>query len=406
MPEWLRWLLGGVGIIVLIQLVLVLALVVHSRWRYRRPLQAKFVFIKPLAVMVEDTEVQLYANGRQLFADMLVAIEEAEKTIYFESFLWYDDDFGDKFKEALLARAEAGVEVHIIYDWLGNLTRSRRFKWFPDKVKVLPFRSWRYPWHFLSPRHYSIDHRKLLVVDNRVGFVGGYNIGRPFQASWRDTHVRLTGPIAQDLGYGFADFWNEHHDKKVPMKPPPRHWSPTIRVHRNDPFRLSYPIRTIYLEAIEHAQKSIYITNAYFVPDAAFREGLMKAARRGVDVRILLPWQGNHVLVDWLARHYFMDYLAAGIRIFGYQGVMIHAKTATIDGVWSMVGTANIDRLSMWGNYEINVELFSEGVAAQMEEFFVHDVTNAWEITAEVWMEREWYVRLSEWVLAPLWPWV
>jgi cardiolipin synthase len=159
------------------------------------------------------------------------------------------------------------------------------------------------------------------------------------------------------------------------------------------------------LEALEHAQKRVRITNAYLMPDNEFRLALLRAAARGVDVQILLPWESNHILADWVARHFFPDYLRGGIRLFGYQGGMIHAKTATIDGVWSTIGTANLDRMSLWGNYEINVEVFNPGVASQMENIFEHDLINAHEITLEEWLKRPWYTRASELVISPLRPW-
>ena len=137
------------------------------------------------------------------------------------------------------------------------------------------------------------------------------------------------------------------------------------------------------------------------VPDGALLDALRAAAKRGVDVRVLVPWISNHVVVDWLTRGYFTVCLKAGIRVFGYQD-MLHAKTCTIDGQWSTIGTANLDRLSAVGNYEINVEVYSEALARQMEELFKCDMRHAFTLTLEEWLRRPWYTRLGERILAPL----
>jgi len=157
----------------------------------------------------------------------------------------------------------------------------------------------------------------------------------------------------------------------------------------------------MYIEALDKAEYAILLSNAYFVPDGTLLDALKAAAGRGVDVRILVPWVSNHVVVDWLTRGYFTDCLKAGIRIFGYHN-MLHAKTCTIDGEWSTIGTANLDRLSSVGNYEINVEVYSKKLARQMEELFKCDSTNAFELNLDQWVKRPWYAMLGERILAPL----
>lgn len=165
--------------------------------------------------------------------------------------------------------------------------------------------------------------------------------------------------------------------------------------------RLTFPIRDMYIDAIDRAEHFIRLTNAYFVPDGSLFAVLKAAAGRGVDVQVLVPWVSNHVVVDWLTRGCFTDCLKAGIRVYGYRH-MLHAKTCTIDGQWSTIGTANLDRLSAVGNYEINAEIYSDAVAMQMEELFTSDITNAVELTPEQWMSRPWLSRVSEIGLSPL----
>ena len=203
-----------------------------------------------------------------------------------------------------------------------------------------------------------------------MGFVGGYNIGTPYATEWRDTHVRITGPGVWDLKRAFADFWNLHrrrllrHSERPLLLETASTWEPQIRIHRNVPRLWMFPIRSMYLEAINRASRNVWMTHAYFIPDQDFVDAMKAAARRGVDVRLLIPLKSNHIVADWISRGYFSQLLDAGVRIFRFRDAMVHAKTSTIDGNWTTVGTANVDRLSLQGNYEINVEVIDEALAA------------------------------------------
>jgi len=160
----------------------------------------------------------------------------------------------------------------------------------------------------------------------------------------------------------------------------------------------------MYLEAINRASTNIWMTSAYFIPDADFVEALTNAARRGVDVRLLVPLKSNHVVADWLSRGYFSQLLGAGVRIFRFKDAMVHAKTSTVDGSWSTVGTANIDRLSLTGNYEINVEIIDPELAGSLEEIFRVDESNCLQLTEDEWEARDIYRRFTEFLLNPLRP--
>jgi cardiolipin synthase len=351
-------------------------------------------------------EVQIYTYGEDLYPAMLQAIRHAEKRVLLETFIWKGDRVGKRFKQELELAAKRGIEVYAIFDGFANLVVPRSFKWFPRTMHVLQFRLLPKPWRMLDPRNYGRDHRKILVVDGKTAFIGGYNIGSRYATEWRDTHVRITGASAWDLENAFIDFWNLHCQPHLPMLSDAgaQVWEPRVRVHRNVPKMLMFPIRAMYLEAIDRAQHHIYLTHAYFIPDSAILRGLLIAAERGVDVRILLPETSNHIVADWLARGFYTRCLAAGIKLLLYQDAMVHAKTATIDGKWSTIGTANLDRLSLVGNYEINVEFFDEAVAEEMERIFVNDSTNARELTLEEWRRRPLIAKFSETILAPLRP--
>ena len=173
-------------------------------------------------------------------------------------------------------------------------------------------------------------------------------------------------------------------------------------VRSNDAMRLTFPIRDMYLNGIDAADHDIRLTSAYFIPDHVLLNSLKAAAARGVDVQVLVPWTSNHIVADWASHAYFTECLKAGIRIFGYEHAMIHAKTCTVDGELTTIGTANIDRLSSVGNYEINAVIVNPDVAKQMERIFEADKSNAFELKLEQWSSRPWYVKVSEQIIKPL----
>jgi cardiolipin synthase len=389
-------------------LAVILTLVDSYRRRNRKP--KPFPTTAPIEVGVGRGTVTTYTFGQDLYEDMLAAIEGAQRQILFETYIWKGDEVGARFKAALAAAADRGVDVHVIYDGFANLVVPPTFKRFPASMKVLRYPVYNAGWRFFDLRHYGRDHRKILVVDDEVGFVGGYNVGTPYATEWRDTHCRITGPGVWDLKRAFADFWNLHRRKRLRPSERPllletaSQWEPQIRFHRNVPRLWMFPIRSMYLEAINRSTSNVWLTQAYFIPDQDFVDTLKDAAQRGVDVRILLPRKSNHIVADWISRGYFGQLLESGVRIFRFRDAMVHAKTATIDGSWSTIGTANIDRLSMQGNYEINVEFIDEGMAQAMEKIFEVDLTNCAELTAAEWESRDIYRRFTEAVLNPLRP--
>jgi cardiolipin synthase len=397
-------LLGVLGL----QLVLAVALTLVDSYRRRGKRPRPFPTTPPATVTIGDGTVTTYTFGRDLYDDMLAAIADAKEQILFESYIWKGDEMGQRFKRALSEAAGRGVEVYAVYDGFANLVVSPSFKRFGPRLKVLEYPIYNAGWRFFDLRRYGRDHRKILVVDDTVGFVGGYNVGSAYATEWRDTHVRITGPGVWDLKRAYADFFNLNRRPRHGVRPllleTAADWEPRIRVHRNVPRLWMFPIRAMYLEAINRASHHIWMTHAYFIPDSDFVDAIVTAARRGVDVRLLLPATSNHVLADWLSRGYYGEMLAAGVRIFRFQGAMVHAKTSTIDGRWSTVGTANIDRLSMTGNYEINLEIIDPAMAAEMERIFETDLTNSVELTAETWAARGVHKKFTELVLAPLRP--
>ena len=410
MDRALRVLRRTLFAVVGLQLVLAISMSVVDSYRRRGKKPGPFPVTPPGTLPIGDGTMTTYTFGQDLYDDMLAAIEGAQRQVLFETYIWKGDATGERFKKALADAAARGVDVWVIYDGFANLVVSPVFKRFPRTMKVLRYPVYAAGFRFFDLSRYGRDHRKILVVDSEVGFVGGYNIGDPYATEWRDTHVRMTGPGVWDLQRAFADFWNLHRRHRLRPSEPPlllethSEWEPHIRIQRNVPRLWMFPIRSMYLEAINRASRTIWITTAYFLPDQDFVDALKLAARRGVDVRLLVPLKSNHIVADWVSRGYYSQLLEAGVRILRYREAMVHAKTATVDGTWMTVGTANIDRLSLQGNYEINVEVIDEGLARQMEQIFEVDSSHCLELTIGEWEARDLHRKFTEFVLAPLRP--
>jgi cardiolipin synthase len=406
----LRWVRRTLAVVFGVPIALGIGMSLVDSYRRRGKRPKPFPTTPPRSVEVGDGTITTYTFGKDLYDDMLAAIERAQRQVLFETYIWKGDAVGERFKAALAAAAERGVEVYCIYDGFANLVVSPRFLRFPPAMKVLRYPVYAASWRFFDLRRYGRDHRKILVVDDTEAYLGGYNVGSAYETEWRDTHVRITGPAVQDLRRAFADFWNLHRRRRFRESERPllvetaSVWEPHLRLQRNVPRLWMFPIRAMYIEAINRASTNIWMTSAYFIPDQDFVDALTAAARRGVDVRLLVPLKSNHVVADWLSRGYFSQLLGAGVRIFRFKDAMVHAKTSTVDGSWSTVGTANIDRLSLTGNYEINLEVIHPGLAKVLEEIWSVDESNCIELTRGEWEARDLHRRFTEMVLRPLRP--
>lgn len=399
---FLRVAVQRMGIAVLLtQLSIMVGVTVWESLRKKHRKLRRFPHTSADPLTVGADEVTVYTFGDDLYADMLSAIDSASEVVYFETYIWKSDEVGEAFKQALGRAAARGVKVHVIWDDFANLVVPRRFLRMPKGVLAMRHPALPMPW---SPRTWGRDHRKLLIVDHRIGFIGGYNIGKLYAQQWRDTHARVIGPGAAELDNAFVDFWNQNAARhRLPALTNDHHrpWLSKLRVHRNLPRIQVYPIRNMYLEAIDRATSRIWLTHAYLIPDDDLVAALRDAVKRGVDVRIIVPARSNHAVVDWLARGFYADLLNAGVRLFLYQGAMVHSKTAVIDGAWATIGTANLDRLSLWGNYEVNLEITDQEVAGQMEHVFAVDEGNTVELSAEAWHRRPWWKKFAESLLSP-----
>jgi cardiolipin synthase len=339
----------------------------------------------------------LLRNGSEAFPRMLDSIAAATHSIIVEMYTWAGDTTGWKFARAIADRAKAGIQVRILYDALGSQETPTDL-WSHLRLAgaaVTPFRP--AGWFGLRKR----DHRKLVILDGRRAYVGGLNIADEYATEWRDTALELDGPIAAELLKLFQQTWEAEEDDPLwrPHPPPPASpaGSDLAGVFSGNRWLDRRSIAAAYVHAIKAAKKRIWISNAYFMPGLRFLRVLRKASRRGVDVRIFVPSRTDAWPVYHASRSLFAGILAAGIRIFEWQGPMMHAKTAVIDDTLCIVGSYNLDHLSLSRNLELTVLLDDPELGASMSAMFEADVAGSREILPDKWRRRGMKARLLEW---------
>ena len=377
--------------------------------------------------LVLDNKLVLLQDGPATYTAMFMAMRAAQDHINLETYIFEDDEVGRKFADLLLERQAAGIQVNLIYDSVGNLNTPKGFfdRLSAGGIRLLefnpvnPFAGNKKKWR-LNNR----DHRKLLIVDGRVAFLGGLNISEsysssPFSSSstkkqkfataWRDTHLQIEGPAVAKLQTLFMDTWAKQRGaplaKKNYFPKLARQGAEIVRVigrSYSDPDSLIY---LTLISAITNAQQRVYLANAYFVPDPKLREALADAARRKVDVRLVLPGRTDSWAVFHAGRSHYDELLRAGIRIFEQRGTVMHSKTVVIDSVWSTVGSTNLDWRSFLHNDELNAVIIGRNFGDQMEVMFAQDQTESTEIHLTSWKRRSFLVRIQEWVarLAEYW---
>jgi len=351
-------------------------------------------------------DVTILKNGVQIFPSMLSAIRSAKKTINLEFYIFWDGEIGRQFAETLAEKARSGVQVKVILDAVGSASMSESLIEFLRRNGI--DMEWYHPlrWYTLS-RFNHRTHRKLMVVDGEIGFSGGVGIGDDWLGDadskdhWRETVTRVEGPVVTQMQAAFMDNWVKSRGELLtgldyfPQIQP--RGEQLAQVIKSSPSEGSSTVKLLYIISIVSAQKSIYITNAYFVPDSDTMRALEGAVRRGVDVRIIVPGEITDVpIVRQASRLHYELLLRRGIKIFEYQPTMMHAKTMVVDGIWSTIGSSNFDDRSFRLNDEVNVNIYDEAIAGQMETMFFQDMARSQEITARKWLRRPAFHRLKE----------
>ncbi|MEO7916997.1 MAG: phospholipase D-like domain-containing protein [Dokdonella sp.] len=329
---------------------------------------------------------------------MLKSIASARISIRLESYIFAGDEVGHSFAEALAERAQAGIWVRLHLDAVGahgGLSRPllRMLRQRGVRVKWFHRWSWRHP-----TRYNRRNHRKLLVVDDQVAYVGGFNIHRASsrrlygETRWRDSHVAISGTLADYAGKLFDAFWRGHR-----FAMPAEGGSDALDgLAVNDTSGCRRFIRCVYSEAIASARQAIRLTTPYFVPDLLMQQHLMQAARRGVDVQLLVPSRSDVPLTRWAAHAFYAALIDAGVSIYEYLPRMLHAKTMTIDGRWAVLGTSNFDYRSFFLNHELVFTTSERRFCTLLEERFDADLGESRPVTATDWAKRGWQQRVLE----------
>ncbi|MDO8444565.1 MAG: phospholipase D-like domain-containing protein [Deltaproteobacteria bacterium] len=360
---------------------------------------------------VEGNRVELLSKGKESFAAIFKGIEEAKLFICLHFYIFRNDETGRKMADALKAKAREGVKVYILYDHFGSIGTPRAF--WDDLLKAgIHIRASR-PFKWSEPlRYIRRDHRKLIITDGIRAFTGGLNIANEYRgfhlrikrSGWRDTGVILEGPVACSLFQIFQKTWHAWGGKAIPAIDLPTF--PATHCHSG--FCLPViPIfassskgrrrmRKLLYYSINNSKESILLTTAYFTPSRRMIDSLEDAVKRGVEVKLLLPGKSDVPAAYHTGRAFFTRLLRAGVKIYTYQGQVLHAKSYVFDGCWSIVGSANLDFQSLRWNDEGNVGILDQGFGRRMTEMFEEDLTHSIEIKEDVWSQRPIFERFKE----------
>lgn len=368
----------------------------------------KFLLRASSSPLSSNNKVEILKNGEHKFPKVLEAIAAATKSIHLEYYIIEEGAILDKLETLLIKKAKEGVKVRVIYDDFGSSSIRRNLpkKWREYGIEIFPF--YKIKLFLLANRLNYRNHRKIIVVDGKIGFIGGINWSDRYsnkknkELYWRDTHLRLEGPVVASLQAIFLADWNFCSAKPI---------SPTadlfeglkhktgdklVQIAAGGP---DYAIPTILyslLQAIYNAERYIYATTPYYIPDESLQNALCVMAKTGLDVRLLIPYQSDSNLVDAASRSYFGELLESGVKIFRYKKGFIHAKTLVIDDTLSVIGTANMDYRSFDLNFEVNALIHNMETAEELRLQFEKDLEDSEQIHLVTWIQRHRFKMLLE----------
>ena len=353
--------------------------------------------------ILDGNQVTPLRNGVEIFPAMLAAIESAERTITFETFVYWSGRIAQKFSDALAAKARRGVKVHVLMDGVGcNCVNGPALRQMADAGVELEI------YHRANlARINQRTHRKLLVIDGAIGFTGGVGIADEWDGNaqspdeWRDSHYRVEGPVVAQMQAAFLDNWMKtravvlHGEDYFPaLKAAGTH---RCQIFKSSPMEGSESARLMYLLSIAAAERTLKVGNAYFIPDDLTTQALLEAVDRGVAVEVLVP--GRHMnspMVRAASRDRWGALLARGVRIFEFEPTMYHCKAMIIDGLWTSVGSANFDNRSFRLNDEANLNIIDPEIAANETRAFDADLQRSREVTHEEWLSRPWWRQATD----------
>jgi cardiolipin synthase A/B len=363
-------------------------------------------------------KVTLLVDGPATYTAMSKVIQNANDHVNFETFTYQADETGRGFADILLQKATEGVQVNLIYDAVGSLhTPSAFFRHLRHSgIQVVEFNPIN---PFVAPKRWlrtftHRDHRKILVVDGAVAITGGVNITSVYSGSmsaasheekgglpWRDTDVQIEGPAVAEFQRLFMDTWKRENGPELAKEnyfPSLKQaGSDLVRVIGSTPGGLGRSTYLMYVAAISFAVKTVHLTSSYFVPDEQVLNALADAAERGIDVKIILPAKSDSEMAFYAGRSHYARLLSCGVKLYEHRNTILHAKTAVVDGVWSSVGSTNMDLWSFLRNDEVNAVVLGRDFANQMEAMFLRDIENSDEVHLEKWEQRSFHERTREW---------
>ena len=355
--------------------------------------------------------VTVLLNGDQIFPAQLAAICSAKQTVTYAQYFYEDGPPARDIVDALSERCAAGVKGHVLLDAVGTVNMPPEFRQELESAgcEVATFRP-------LDPidlkKVDNRNHRRILVVDGRVGFTGGSGASSKWmgnglmQGQWRQTDVRVEGPVVNDLQAAFVENWREATGRALGgpgyFSRPVKRGDVIAQVVRSSPATGSYATYTMFLLAMSSARQRIYITNPYFVPDEEMTDAMVRARRRGVRIVLMLPGKIDHEIVRQASKAGFGRLLEAGVEIYEYRAGLLHAKTMTVDGVWATIGSANLDNRSFARNDEINLVVYDRGEAARLEKIFAEDLMRSERVDLATWQARGLWDRFREWLSLPV----
>lgn len=360
------------------------------------------------AVLTQDNHIHIFDDGQDKFDRLLEDIAEAKHHIHIQYYIFRLDRLGTRILDALIEKARQGVQVRALYDEMGSRgVHKKDFKalieqggevevFFPS---VLPL---------INPRMNYRNHRKIVVIDGKVGYIGGFNVGDEYLGLkekfgyWRDTHLRINGSSVQPLQTRFLLDWNQASDRKNLEYEDSffptfyRQGNTAIQIVSSGPDSDWEAIKNGYIKLINMAKKYVYIQTPYFIPDDAFINAVRIACLSGIDVRIMIPNKPDHIFVYWATYYYVGLLIEAGAKVYVYENGFLHTKMVVIDDEAASVGTANIDSRSFKLNFEANAFIYDTDVAHQLAELFERDILYSSELTPEKYKNRSTIIKLKE----------
>lgn len=360
------------------------------------------------ALLSTNNDIQIFDDGHQKFDSLIADIQAAEKEVNIQYYIIQSDTLGARLRDALTERAKAGVKVRLLYDEVGSKKTSPKFfdelraaggeveVFFPSFFRLINFR--------VNNR----NHRKLAIIDGRIAYIGGFNVGDEYLGLdkkfgyWRDTHLRIQGKAVHHIQGKFILDWHRAGDNKpgeweeYTFSEVPEYGKSPIQVVSSGPDSVTEHLKNMYIKLIVSAKKSIYIQTPYFIPDKSFMDACKIALLSGVDVRIMIPCKPDHPFVYWATWAYAGDLLDYGAKILLYDNGFLHAKTIVVDEEVAAVGTMNIDSRSFHLNFEVSAIVYDETVAKQLSELFLKDIEVSSELTPERYAERSAVIKFKE----------